>query len=202
LVSALIARSLGLGLKEWVFHPRLQLILRHPTRPDEIKDRVVTKRITTGEAAAFIRLRVLNSGSSSARNAAIRLLQTHRWDHRSQTLAARPARPRRMAPTTVEPVRIRSPHLRRLPRFGPHRRSRLRRLHPRPGGLLPAPTRRAGRSLAMSNRRACWPCCHLFVRSGSSSQRAATVNCNGKGNPEPFPVSCDGTTLARNDYPR
>ena len=47
----MIALSLGLGLKEWVFRPRLQLILRHPTRPDEISDRVVTKRITTGEAS-------------------------------------------------------------------------------------------------------------------------------------------------------
>ena len=37
----MIALSLGLGLKEWVFRPRLQLILRHPTRPDEISNRVV-----------------------------------------------------------------------------------------------------------------------------------------------------------------
>ena len=41
------ARSEGVGVP----HPRLQLILRHPTRPDEISDRVVTKRITTGEAS-------------------------------------------------------------------------------------------------------------------------------------------------------
>ena len=46
----MIALSLGLGLKEWVFRPRLQLILGHPTRPDEVSGRVVTKWITNGEA--------------------------------------------------------------------------------------------------------------------------------------------------------
>jgi hypothetical protein len=80
LVSAIIALSLGLGLKEWVFRPRVELVLRNPDRPEEISDRVVTKRITTGEPSAFFRMRVVNHGRSTARNVAIRLLRTRRWD--------------------------------------------------------------------------------------------------------------------------
>jgi hypothetical protein len=84
LASALIALALAFGLKEWIFRPRIDLILRNEERQDEISDRVVTKRITTGETAAFVRMRVYNSGRTTARNVGIRLLETHRWDPAAQ----------------------------------------------------------------------------------------------------------------------
>jgi hypothetical protein len=40
--SALLARALALGLKEWIFRPQVRLLLRHRSLPDEISDRVVT----------------------------------------------------------------------------------------------------------------------------------------------------------------
>ena len=79
--SALVALSLGFGLKDWVVRPRVRLVLRRNDDPDEISDRVVTQRLSTGELAAFIRLRVDNRGRSTARNVAVRLLKTLRWDH-------------------------------------------------------------------------------------------------------------------------
>jgi hypothetical protein len=78
--SALIALSLGLGLRDWVYRPRVRLVLRHESDPEEVSDRVVTKRLETGETAAFIRLRVDNRGRSTARNVAVRVLKVHRWD--------------------------------------------------------------------------------------------------------------------------
>jgi hypothetical protein len=78
--SALIALALGLGLKDWVFRPRVRLVLRHESDPDEISDRVVTKRLGTGEDAAFVRLRVDNGGRTTARNVGVRILKVHRWD--------------------------------------------------------------------------------------------------------------------------
>jgi hypothetical protein len=37
--SALIALALGLGLRDWVVRPRVRLLLRHATDPEEISDR-------------------------------------------------------------------------------------------------------------------------------------------------------------------
>jgi len=78
--SALIALALAFGLKEWLFRPRVRLLLRQRDDPDEISDRVVTKRIDTGENAAFVRVRLENTGRSTARNVGVRLLQVHRWN--------------------------------------------------------------------------------------------------------------------------
>ncbi|HEY7620177.1 MAG TPA: hypothetical protein VH834_10410 [Solirubrobacteraceae bacterium] len=78
--SALIALALGLGLRDWVNRPRVRLVLRHESDPEEISDRVVTKRIETGETAAFVRLRLYNRGRSTARNVAVRILKLHRWE--------------------------------------------------------------------------------------------------------------------------
>jgi hypothetical protein len=77
--SALIALALGLGLRDWVFRPRVALVLRHAADPDEISDRIVTKRLENGDSAAFVRLRVENRGRSTARNVAVRILKVHRW---------------------------------------------------------------------------------------------------------------------------
>lgn len=78
--SALIALALGLGLRDWVVRPRVRLVLRHATDPEEISDRIVTKRVGSGDTAAFVRLRVDNRGRSTARNVAVRVLKLHRWD--------------------------------------------------------------------------------------------------------------------------
>lgn len=78
--SALIALALAFGLKEWLFRPRVRMVLRGRSEPDAISDRVLTQRIDTGETAAFIRLRLANSGRSTARNVGVRILQVHRWD--------------------------------------------------------------------------------------------------------------------------
>jgi hypothetical protein len=78
--SALIALALALGLKEWIFRPRVRLLLRRRSRPDEISDRVVTERIDTGETTAFVRLRLENRGRSTARRVGVRVLQVHGWD--------------------------------------------------------------------------------------------------------------------------
>jgi hypothetical protein len=89
--SALLALALALGLKEWIFRPRVQLVLRHRSRPEEISDRVVTKRLETGETAAFVRLRVDNRGRSTAQRVGVRVLQLHRWDQsRAAWLRVRP----------------------------------------------------------------------------------------------------------------
>jgi hypothetical protein len=64
--SGLLALALALGLKEWIFRPRERLLLGHRSLPDEISDRVVTRRIDTGEFAAFVRLRLANRGRSTA----------------------------------------------------------------------------------------------------------------------------------------
>jgi hypothetical protein len=77
--SALIALALALGLKDWFFRPRVRLVLRHESNPDEISDRIVTQRIDTGEAAAFVRLRVENRGRSTARNVGVSVLKVNRW---------------------------------------------------------------------------------------------------------------------------
>jgi hypothetical protein len=89
--SALLALALALGLKEWIFRPRVQLLLRHRSKPDEISDRVVTKRLETGETAAFVRLRVDNRGRSTAQRVGVRVLQIHTWDHSgARWIRARP----------------------------------------------------------------------------------------------------------------
>jgi hypothetical protein len=54
-------------------------VLRHEPDPEAISDRVVTKRLVSGETAAFVRLRVDNRGCSTARNVAVRVLKVHRW---------------------------------------------------------------------------------------------------------------------------
>ena len=64
--SALIALAPGFGLKDWVVRPRVRLVLRHATDPDEINDRIVTKRLETGDTAAFVRLRVQNAAARHA----------------------------------------------------------------------------------------------------------------------------------------
>lgn len=75
--SALVALALALGLKDWFFRPRVRLVLRHASDPDEISDRIVTKRLGSGETAAFVRLRLDNGGRSTARNVGVRVLKVH-----------------------------------------------------------------------------------------------------------------------------
>ncbi|HET6614929.1 MAG TPA: hypothetical protein VFH62_03490 [Dehalococcoidia bacterium] len=82
MTSAALALALGLGLKEWIARPRVTLILRHRSRPAEVSDRVVTRRMDTGETAAFVRLRVDNRGRSTARRVGVRVLQVHHYDDR------------------------------------------------------------------------------------------------------------------------
>lgn len=78
--SALVALALGFGIKDWVVRPRVRLVLRREDDTEAISDRVVTQRLSTGELAAFVRLRVDNRGRSTARNVGVRLLKTRRWD--------------------------------------------------------------------------------------------------------------------------
>ena len=78
--SALVALALALGLKDWFFRPRLRLVLGHASDPEENSDRIVTKRLESGETAAFVRMRLDNHGRSTARNVGVRLLKVHRWD--------------------------------------------------------------------------------------------------------------------------
>jgi hypothetical protein len=80
LSSALLALALALGFREWLFRPRIRLVIRHESDPEEISDRIVTQRIATGEKAAFVRLRLDNRGRSTARNVAVSVLKVHRWD--------------------------------------------------------------------------------------------------------------------------
>jgi hypothetical protein len=54
--------------------------MRHESDPQAISDRVVTKRLGSGDTAAFVRLRVDNRGRSTARNVAVRVLKVHRWE--------------------------------------------------------------------------------------------------------------------------
>jgi hypothetical protein len=99
--SAVLALALALGLKEWIFRPRVTLLLRHRARgklpllqqtpPEEVSDRVVTNRLDTGEPTAIVRMRVHNRGRSTARRVAVRVLQVHHWDQdRRQWIRARP----------------------------------------------------------------------------------------------------------------
>jgi hypothetical protein len=98
--SVVLALALALGLKEWIFRPRVTLLIRDrprgrapliPQAPEEISDRVVTNRIDTGEPAAIIRMRLHNRGRSTARRVAVRLLQVHFWDEsRGQWIRSRP----------------------------------------------------------------------------------------------------------------
>jgi hypothetical protein len=78
--SALVALALALGLKDWFFRPRDRLVLRHAVDPEEVSDRIVTKRLESGETAAFVRLRLDNRGRSTARNVGLSVLRVHRWD--------------------------------------------------------------------------------------------------------------------------
>lgn len=69
----------------------MNLLLRHRSLPDEISDRVVTKRIDMGKTAAFVRLRLDNRGRSTARRVGVRVLQVHQWDPgRERWIRARP----------------------------------------------------------------------------------------------------------------
>jgi hypothetical protein len=89
--SALVALALALGLKDWFFRPRVRLVLRHASDPEEISDRILTKRLETGETAAFVRLRLDNRGRSTARNVVVSVLKVHRWDPMSEAwIRARP----------------------------------------------------------------------------------------------------------------
>jgi hypothetical protein len=91
LSSALIALALAFGLKEWVARPRVRLLLRHESDPEDLSDRLVTKRLETAETAAFVRLRVDNRGRSTARNVGVAVLKVHHWDPRNGTwVRARP----------------------------------------------------------------------------------------------------------------
>jgi hypothetical protein len=45
------ALSLALGLKDWFFRPQVRLVLRHEWDPEEISDRIVTKRLETARRA-------------------------------------------------------------------------------------------------------------------------------------------------------
>lgn len=78
--SAFVALALALGLKDWFYRPRVRLVLRHASDPEEISDRIVTKRLESGETAAFVRLRLDNRGRSTARNVGVRVLKVHRLD--------------------------------------------------------------------------------------------------------------------------
>ena len=78
--SALVALALALGLKEWAFRPRVRLVLRQASSPEENSDRVVTKRLRNGEVAAYVRIRVVNVGRTTARNVGVNILSVHRWD--------------------------------------------------------------------------------------------------------------------------
>jgi hypothetical protein len=89
--SALIALALGLGLRDWVYRPRVRLVLRHESDPEAISDRVVTKRLETGEDAAFVRLRLDNRGRTTARNVGVRVIKMHAWDpERADWVRSRP----------------------------------------------------------------------------------------------------------------
>lgn len=78
--SAILALALALGLREWIHRPRVHLILHGQQRPGEFGDRVVTKRVGTGRTTAFVRLRLVNRGRSTARRVGIRVLRIHSWD--------------------------------------------------------------------------------------------------------------------------
>jgi hypothetical protein len=78
--SAILALALALGLKEWIFRPRVQLVLRDPGHPEEISDRVLTERLESGKTAAFVRVRLVNRGRSTARNVCLRVVKVHWWD--------------------------------------------------------------------------------------------------------------------------
>jgi hypothetical protein len=54
-------------------------VLGHASDPEETSDRIVTKRLESGETAAFVRLRLENRGRSTARNIDVRVLKVHRW---------------------------------------------------------------------------------------------------------------------------
>jgi hypothetical protein len=89
--SALVALALGLGLGDWLLRPRVRLVLGDASDSGEDSDRIVTKRIESGETAAFVRLRLENRGRSTARNAGVRLMAVRRWDPvRGRWLRARP----------------------------------------------------------------------------------------------------------------
>ena len=60
-------------------------MLRHARDPEESSDRIVTKRLESGETAAFVRLRLDNRGRSTARNVVVSVLKVHRWDPASAT---------------------------------------------------------------------------------------------------------------------
>jgi hypothetical protein len=93
-----LASALALGLKDWFFRPRIRLVLRHESDPEEINDRIVTKRLESGEPAAFVRLRADNRGRSTARNVAVSFLV-----HRPFREISQP--PRRGAAPPDEPDR-------------------------------------------------------------------------------------------------
>jgi hypothetical protein len=89
--SALIALALALGLRDWIIRPRVRVVFRDDSDPDDISDRVVTQRLDTGDVGAFVRVRLDNQGRSTARNAGLRLLKMHRWDaDRARWTRARP----------------------------------------------------------------------------------------------------------------
>jgi hypothetical protein len=89
--SAALAIALAVGLRDWVFRPRVRLILQGRPLREGISDRVVTRRIDTGRPAAFVRLRVDNRGRSTARRVGVRVLQVHYWDQgRQQWIRVRP----------------------------------------------------------------------------------------------------------------
>ena len=75
---------MAFGLKEWIFRPKVKLLLHKGALTDQMSDRVVTKRINTGEPAAFVRLRLDNRGRSTARRVGVRVLQVHNWDPSSR----------------------------------------------------------------------------------------------------------------------
>jgi hypothetical protein len=91
LSSAVIALALALGLKDWIVRPRVRIVLRDPSDPEQFSDRIVTKRLETGDVGAFVRVRLDNRGRSTARNVCVRLLKTHRWEPEQTTwIRARP----------------------------------------------------------------------------------------------------------------
>jgi hypothetical protein len=61
--SALVALALAFGLKDWFFRPQLRLVLGDASDHGENSDRIVTKRLESGETAAFVRMRPRQSGS-------------------------------------------------------------------------------------------------------------------------------------------
>ncbi len=74
-----------------MFRPKVRLVLGQEPNPAENSDRIVTKRLRNGETAAYVRVRVVNDGRTTARNVAVNILRVDRWDpERREWIRSRP----------------------------------------------------------------------------------------------------------------